>query len=80
MAAGNLRASREILLLLAITFALLAIYFVATKGPEVPIYDVVPTCEGMRCRQDADCGSRCDCISEDDEGGFGRCRQKQVGR
>lgn len=77
---GRARISREMLFFLAITFALLAVYLVATRSPRIPVYDVAPTCDGMRCRQDHDCGSRCTCIMEDPEGEFGQCRQKEESR
>lgn len=77
---GRARMFREILFFLAIVLALLAIYYVATRSPRIPVYDVVPTCEGMQCREDRDCGSRCACIMEDSEEEFGRCRQKEKDR
>ena len=45
MMGGRARVPRGVLFFLALTAALLSIYFVATSSPKIPVYNVVPTCD-----------------------------------
>ena len=41
--------------------AVLVTYWIVTRPPVPPMYDVVPACEGLLCLQDRDCGTKCTC-------------------